>query len=167
MPAIEKSILKNIYSTLERNKLNIPLFLCVFFLDLVFHLTLSWFVNLYDPKILEIFDENYTLTEIFILSVIIGPIIESFLFQYLIIEILYIFKIIKVEIILIISALAFSLSHYYNFIYILITFISGLIYASYYIYLKIEKKKFPFLYILALHSLYNFTVFILNDILGW
>ncbi|MFK7748785.1 MAG: CPBP family glutamic-type intramembrane protease [Kordia sp.] len=108
-----------------------------------------------------------SLTEIFILSVIIGPLIETFLFQYLIIEILYFFKKIKINTIIIISSITFSLIHYYNLIYILVTFLSGIIYASYYLYLKVEKQKSPFLYIWFLHSLYNFSVFILDDILSW
>ena len=153
------------FEKLERKTNRFPLFFVIFLIDLVFHLVISWLVTLYDSKILESFEKNTTLVEIFILSVIAGPLLETFLFQYLIIEILYKFKKINVRGILIISALAFSLIHNYNFIYILVTFVSGLIYASYYLYLKIKKKKFPFLYVLALHSLYNFSVFILVDIL--
>lgn len=154
-------------SKLERKTSRIPLFFVVFFIDLVFHLAISILISLNDPQVLEIFEENTSLTEIFFLTVIFGPLVETFLFQYLIIEILYRFKKIKCEIILFVSALTFSLNHDYNITYIFITFISGLIYASYYLYLKMENKKFPFLYILGMHSLYNFIVFILDDILGY
>lgn len=157
------TLLKNIFK-LERKTNRIPLFFVIFFIDLVFHLTVSWLVNLYDSRILETFQKNTHLAEIFILSVIIGPLIETFLFQYLIIELLYYFKKVKPNIIIIISALVFCSIHNYNFIYILVTFIAGLIYASYYIYLKEVKKKYPFIYIWMLHTLYNFTVFILDDI---
>lgn len=162
---MENSKFYNTFKVLDR-KFRLPIFFIIFFIDLVYHLIVSWLVTLYDPKILETFEENTSLVEIFILSVVVGPLIETFLFQYLIIEILYALKKVKVQFILIISALAFSSSNYYNFIYILVTFTSGLIYASYYLYLKIGKKKYPFIYIWVLHTLYNFTIFILVDILN-
>lgn len=155
----------NIISKLERKINYIPLFFVIFFIDLIFHLALSLLVNLYDSRILETFEENTPLTEIFVLSVIIGPFIETLLFQYLIIELLYSFKKVKQNIIIIISAVAFSLIHNYNLTYIFVSFIAGLIYASYYLYLKNIKKKYPFIYIWVLHALYNFTVFILGDVL--
>jgi hypothetical protein len=159
-------MVKYIYK-LERKTNRLPLFFVIFIIDLVFHLLVSYIVTIHNPEILNVFDKKMSLTEIFILSVIIGPLMETFLFQYLIIEILSFFRRIKVNTIVIISSLAFSLIHYYNFIYISVTFLSGVIYASYYLYLKTEKQKFPFLYIFSLHSLYNFSVFILDDILGW
>ena len=150
---------------LERKINRVPLFFVIFFIDLVFHFIMSYLVTLYDSKILETFQENTPLLEIFILSVIIGPLIETFLFQYFTIELLYSFKKIKPDVIIIISALIFSLIHNYNTIYILVTFIAGLIYALYYVYLKETKKKYPFTYIWMLHTLYNFTVFVVGDIL--
>ena len=159
-------MIKYIYY-LKRKTNRVPLFFVIFIIDLVFHLIVSYIVTIYNPEILNVFDKKMSLTEIFVLSVIIGPLMETFLFQYLIIEILSFFNRIKVNTIIIISSLAFSLIHYYNFIYIIVTFLSGTIYASYYLYLKIEKKRFQFLYIWVLHSLYNFSVFILDDILGW
>tara|TARA_B110000114_G_scaffold22039_1_gene21000 strand:+ start:1245 stop:1751 length:507 start_codon:yes stop_codon:yes gene_type:complete len=160
----ENKLLNSFYFLKKRGK--IPLFFSIFIIDLVFHLAVSCIITIYNPEILDVFDENMSLTEIFIFTVIIGPIIETFLFQYLIIEVLFFFKRIKINTIIIISSLSFSLTHYYNFIYILVTFLSGIIYASYYLYLKEEKQRFPFLYICLFHSLYNFSAFILDDILG-
>lgn len=154
----------SIYRRLERN-FSIPLFLSVFLIDLIYHLFISWIITLYDPEILEVFEESTSLTEIFLLSVVFGPLIETFLFQYLIIEILYGLKRLKINTIILISALTFSSIHYYNFLYVLVTFLSGIIYASYYLYIKEEKKKHPFLTIWMLHLLYNFSVFILDDVL--
>lgn len=152
----------NLIFKLERKTNRFPLFFVIFFIDLIFHLCVSWLVNLYDPGLLEIFQEEISLTEIFILSVIVGPLIETFLFQYIVIELLYSLKKIKTNFIVIISALVFSLIHNYNLIYIIVTFIAGLIYALYYVYLKKTKKKYPFMYIWMLHTLYNLTVFILD-----
>ncbi|MBZ9627138.1 CPBP family intramembrane metalloprotease [Psychroflexus sp. CAK1W] len=155
-----------IYNKLDR-KFKLPIFFVVFILDFIYHSIVSLFITLYDPTILESFEEGTSLIEIFLLSVLIGPLVETFLFQYLIIEILYAFKKIKLEVILIVSALAFSLIHTYNFIYIIVTFTSGLIYASYYLYLKKFKRRFPFIQVWALHTLYNLIVFILDDVLNF
>lgn len=155
-----------VYNKLDR-KFKLPIFFVVFTLDFVFHSIVSLFITLYDPTILESFEDGTSHVEIFLLSVLIGPIVETFLFQYLIIEILYALKKIKLEVIIFVSALAFSLIHTYNFIYIIVTFISGLIYASYYLYLKKFKRKFPFIQVWALHTLYNLTVFLLDDILNF
>ena len=139
----------------------------VFILDSVFSLLTSFLVTLYDPKALDIpFLEGLSLAEIFTLTVIIAPLIETFIFQYLIIEFLFRFKKIGVNIIILVSALAFGCSHYYNLIYVLAMCVVGFIFASYYLYLKIKEIRFPFLYIFSLHALWNFLVFILEDILN-
>ena len=156
----------NIIFKLERKTDRFPLFFVVFFVDFVFHLAISYLITIYDSRILETFEKDTPLAEIFILSVIFGPLIETFIFQYLIIELFYYFKKHTPNIIIITSALIFSLVHNYNFIYIFVAFIAGLIYASYYLYLKATKKKYPFIYIWMLHTLYNLTVFILDDILN-
>ena len=122
---------------------------------------------LYNPKVIDIpFLEQLSLAEIFTLTVIIAPLIETFIFQYLIIEFLLRFKKIKVNIIIFVSALAFGCTHYYNFIYVLVMCVIGFVFASYYLYLKIKDIKFPFLYIFSLHALWNFLVFILDDVLN-
>ncbi|MFP4090525.1 MAG: type II CAAX prenyl endopeptidase Rce1 family protein [Cyclobacteriaceae bacterium] len=154
-------------SQLERKTNRIPLFFAIYFLDFFFSSAIAWLVAFYDPDIFKIFEDGTPLVEIFFVTVIFAPLLETFLCQYLVIEILYRFKKISVSSIIIISALIFSLGHYYNIIYIFFAFVSGLVYASYYLYLKMEKKRFPFLYIVGLHALYNFTVFILDDVLGW
>jgi lipoprotein signal peptidase len=102
---------------------------------------------------------------ILFLTVIIAPLLETFVFQYLIIEILYKLKI-NDEIIIWVSALAFSLSHYYNFIYILAILFPGFLFSSFYLYLKKSKYKSPFLAVILLHAISNFIVFVINDILN-
>ena len=127
---------------LERNRFSIPLFWVVFGVDLVFHLILSFLLSYYDPQLFDIkfFEENTPLGEVFFFSVIFGPLVETFIFQYLIIELLYLLKKINLNVVVIVSSLAFGLSHNYNMIYMVVIFISGLVYASYYLYLKIKKK---------------------------
>ena len=155
--------LLNLFDTLKKRASPIPLFFSVFFVDFIFGLLIGSLVILYDPKALDIpFIEELSLVDI----VIIAPLIETFIFQYLIIEFLLRFKKIKLNIIILVSALAFGSAHNYNFFYVLVICISGFIYASYYLYLKIKEVKFPFLYISSLHALSNFLVFILDDVLN-
>ena len=157
----------NLFDILKKRASPIPLFFMIFILDLVFHSITSFFATLYDPEITEIpFLEGLSLAEIFTITVIIAPLIETFIFQYLIIEFLFRFKKIKLNIIILVSALAFGLVHDYNFIYVLVMCITGFIFASYYLYLKIKDVKFPFLYTSSLHALSNFIAFILNDVLN-
>ena len=157
----------NLFDTLKKRASPIPLFFTVFILESVFSVITSFFATLYDPEITNIFEGlNLSLAEIFILTVIIAPLIETFIFQYLIIEFLFRFKKIKVNIIILISVLAFGCSHYYNLIYVLVMCVVGFIFASYYLYLKIKEIRYPFLYICSLHALCNFLVFILDDVLN-
>lgn len=87
---------------------------------------------------------------------IIIPLIETFIFQYLIIE--YVGNIKKFKdkkfLIAVISAVAFSLSHYYNAFYIFYSFILGLFLAYTYILYK-NKGKNPFIVVMILHALRN------------
>lgn len=159
--------LLNLFDRLKKRTSPIPLFFMIFILKSVFYVITSFFAELYDPKLLDIpFIEGLSLAEIFTITVIIVPLIKTFIFQYLIIEFLFRFKKIKLNIIILFSALAFGCSHYYNLIYVLVVCVGGFIFASYYLYLKIKGIRFPFLYIFSLHTLWNFIAFILNDILN-
>ncbi len=84
------------------------------------------------------------------------PLVETFIFQYLIIELSSNVKLLKnnnFEII-IISAIIFGLSHNYSFLYIFYSFIIGLFLA--YSYIIYKKKNFsPFLIVTLIHSLRN------------
>lgn len=91
-----------------------------------------------------------------ILASIIGPLIETLIFQHLIIEIIY--KIPKIKntnfIAIIISSLSFALTHSYNITYIIYTFIIGLLLA--YAFVIYREKSFSSFWIVTLiHSLRN------------
>ena len=88
----------NLFDRLKKRSSPIPLFFMIFILNLVFDSITSFFATLYDPEITEIpFLEGLSLAEIFTLTVIIAPLIETFIFQYLIIEFLFRFKKIKLR----------------------------------------------------------------------
>lgn len=139
-------------------------FLIIFLIDNLYTFLISYIVNIYDPSILDVFNFK-SLHEAFILSVLIGPLLETFLFQYLIIETLCKFKL-NNNLIIWISAILFALTHNYNLIYLLAAIFPGILYASYYLYLKKENRKNIFFTIYALHSLTNLVVFIVDDVLG-
>lgn len=151
---------------LTRKKKKSSLFLFILILDNFYTLTISLIINLINPKLIDVFNgDEFTKLNIFIGSVIFGPLIETFIFQFLIIEILLSLKLNK-NLILLISTILFSLSHNYNVIYIIAMLFPGLLYSSYYLFLKVEKRKNIFLTIFILHSLSNLIAFILDDILN-
>ncbi|WP_160692258.1 CPBP family intramembrane glutamic endopeptidase [Clostridium sp. C2-6-12] len=91
-----------------------------------------------------------------IIGSIIGPLIETFIFQYGIIEILSSTKIFKEKniIIAVISSLLFGISHSYSYIYMVYAFIIGLLLAySYFVY---RKKGFSaFWIVFIIHGIRN------------
>lgn len=153
------------YSKIKSNKY-VALFLVLFLIDVFFISIGSLVVNFFDSSLIEteFNTANFSLLEIFFVTVLIGPVLETFIFQFLIIEILFKLNI-KNNLIILISTLAFSLSHNYNLIYILLIIFPGILYSTYYLFLKIENQKTPFLNIFLLHSLSNFVSFILDDVL--
>ncbi|MGH4138859.1 CPBP family glutamic-type intramembrane protease [Clostridium sp.] len=91
-----------------------------------------------------------------IVASIVGPIAETFIFQYGIIEILSSINIFKQKniIIAIISALIFGFSHSYSYLYVFYGFIVGLILA--YSYLTYKKKSFStFWVVFWIHCIRN------------
>lgn len=87
---------------------------------------------------------------------ILTPILETFIFQYTIIEILSSIKILKEKniVIVMVSAVLFGISHPYSYLYIFYAFIIGLLLA--YSYLIYKKKKFSaFWVVFWIHCIRN------------
>ncbi len=92
-----------------------------------------------------------------LIAVVVAPLIETLLFQSLVIEIIC--KLIKrprknIWISVIASSLAFSMNHTYSISYMVITFFAGLILAIAY-YLGRYRKEGPIVLVFVIHSLYN------------
>lgn len=99
-----------------------------------------------------------------IIAVLLAPIIETTIFQALIIEI--VFKFIKrprlnIWIAILASSTAFALNHTYSFWYIFITFIAGVILALAY-YLGKYRKEGAFILVFIIHSMYNLLTSLYN-----
>lgn len=161
---MKDNIINSFYAKLERNSYSIPLFLILSILDVFINFPLSFIFGYFNSDLLISFDAETPLGEIFFYSVLIGPLFETFVFQYLIINVLLFFKF-KYVLILLISSVCFALDHSYNLVYVAFAFISGLFYASYYMYLKSINYKKAFLNVWCIHLLYNLLVFILSDLL--
>jgi uncharacterized protein len=99
-----------------------------------------------------------------LITVIAAPIMETLIFQALIIEIVC--KIIKrprknIWIAVMVSSLAFGLNHTYSLSYFIITFFAGIILALAY-YLGRYRKESPIVLVFIIHAIYNLSSSLYN-----
>lgn len=106
---------------------------------------------------------KYSKTEEFVLVVFIAPLIETLIFQYLVIKgVRYLTKNIHIQ--CIVSAVLFSLNHNFNVLYMIDAFFIGLILGYTFLIAKI-KKSYPFWATFLVHLLLNFYVFVVRHYL--
>jgi len=107
--------------------------------------------------------EEKNIIFLFITPVILAPIFETFLNQYLPYYLLNKVKYLNERsyLILLASALFFGLTHFYSVFYIIYAFILGLVFMyGYMVRIKTDKNTF---YLIAIcHSLLNLGIFIKN-----
>ncbi|WP_416336214.1 type II CAAX prenyl endopeptidase Rce1 family protein [Chryseobacterium flavum] len=136
--------------------------LIIFFL-ISFALALlnGYFFNYINDTYLH-FDVNYnkyqniSKNELNFISVFIAPFLETFIFQYL--PYLILTKWIKISntvFCIIIMSIIFSSVHYYNWLYIIMTFFGGIILNNLYIYYSKHSCKYSFILTVLFHSLFN------------
>lgn len=106
------------------------------------------------------FDSFY---EELLIVLLIAPLVETVLYQYAIIDItLFLSKLIfKKELIvlsIILSAICYSLSHLYDYVYMIQMVIAGLLFSIFYNVIK-QRNKNAFLYSLLVHLICNLLVF--------
>ena len=106
-----------------------------------------------------------SLMEEFLIAVIIAPIFETFIFQYLVIETLLNSKV-KPIVCVAISASLFGASHWYNLVYVLVTTVVGLIFGFYYMALRHQNFANKLVLVGALHALSNTIAFVDNNFLA-
>lgn len=99
-----------------------------------------------------------------LIAVIAYPLIETLIFQSLIIEIVC--KVIKrprknICIAVIISSLAFALNHTYSLSYVIFAFFAGIIYALAY-YLGRYRKEGAIILVFILHAMDNLSASLYN-----
>ncbi|TAF67934.1 MAG: CPBP family intramembrane metalloprotease [Cytophagales bacterium] len=108
-----------------------------------------------------------SMSQEFILVVVAAPIVETFIFQILIFELLLmVVGKSRKGIALFMSAFLFGLSHYYSWIYVVSASLTGLVLGYVYI-IVVEKKISPLWTVWSVpfvHSLVNLYVFLLSYI---
>ena len=111
----------------------------------------------------DIIDENIYI--LFIGTLILAPIFETYFFQHLIYKLLKAdYKRPNFKKYVIYSSLGFSFIHIYGFKYIIYAFILGL-FLAYFYFVVAQTKKYPFIYTALLHSLLNLSFIILNEVI--
>ena len=141
-----------------------------YFLRLVFFGTLiTLFINVILVDFIKSIDneavlsvdflKNFSFKKQILIVVFIGPLFETFIFQFLPIRILSLFNIKFISIFsVIISAILFSLNHSYSIAYQMVTLVIGLSFASIYV-MGFRKAKIGFISTLSVHILNNAIVF--------
>ena len=131
----------------------------------LFNIQSSWFISKFiGVKLGKLIVFN-SLEEEFFLVVIIAPIIETILFQYLIINQVYVSYNGKYKkmIAIAISAICFGLLHLYHFYYFVLATIGGFFFAYFFCYFKKTTNSISAIaYIAIIHSLSNFYVFLIK-----
>jgi membrane protease YdiL (CAAX protease family) len=140
-------------------------FLLTFTLCLAISILNGYFFNWLNQYLdLEVNHDNVSqlkpATKVF--AILIGaPIVETTFFQYLPIKLVQHYsqnKLISIAV----SASLFAAIHFYNPVYIMMTFVGGIVLAFFYLYAQ-QVKKSPFWATALLHALYNLYGFLFVD----
>ncbi|CAI8728219.1 lysostaphin resistance A-like protein [Chryseobacterium sp. IT-36CA2] len=118
--------------------------------DTFFHLEINQNKN---PNISE--------NELNFIAIFAAPFLETFIFQY--IPYLILNKWIGIKnkaFCILIMSIIFSSMHYYNWLYIVMTFFGGLILNNLYVYYRKHSFKYSFILTVLFHSLFNLYGFL-------
>jgi hypothetical protein len=99
--------------------------------------------------------------------VVIAPILETFIFQFLVIkgfQLLIKKPILAFYVSVPLSALFFSWQHSYTFAYQIATFFTGLLYATVFYFSQYRKDYPAYLIVVFFHSAWNLFAFIMKDL---
>lgn len=137
-----------------------------FFISFVFALLNGYFFN-YINDVYFHFDVhqdtpiNVSKDELNFIAIFIAPFLETFLFQYL--PYLILSKWIKINnkaICIIIMSIIFASMHYYNGLYIVMTFFGGIILNNLYVYYHQHTHNYSFILTALFHLLFNLYGFL-------
>lgn len=108
------------------------------------------------------------LLKIFMAGSIIGPFLETALFQYLPITLFYKYvndkSIVNIYILIVLSSLVFGFTHNYNVLTIIDATFAGIVFSRIFIFFRNQNKS-GFFYTFLIHALFNTYAFILDDVL--
>lgn len=136
----------------------------LFFLILLFKIINGYvftYINHRFFKLENVIFEELSEKEMFLLAVVIGPIIETLIFQLFLYRFINKTRIINTSIIIILMSFAFSQAHWYHWLYVVAAFINGLFLNYFYLYTYKKKNELiAVLLTIALHSSYNLFGFL-------
>lgn len=147
---------------------NIPvsknyIFFWIFFIiNFLFQSITSVIANFINPDLTDTSLHFSGLLEEFYIAVIVAPILETLIFQYIIIESLLNSKIAPIMCVAI-SALSFGLAHWYNLAYVLVLTGVGFIFGYYYLALRQQFFLNRLIFVVLLHSLSNLLTFLIKN----
>ncbi|PIE48930.1 MAG: hypothetical protein CSA39_05150 [Flavobacteriales bacterium] len=142
---------------------------------IIFSILLSVFLSFFLTYFLSFLNEkpihsetlnNYSTLKSLIFRVLIGPFLETLIFQAAIIEfIMYHLKIKKLAVPVLVSGIIFGIVHYFNnfnVIYMVYAILLGFILSLIYVIAKKRKDTNPFLITFICHFFINLIAFILR-----
>lgn len=112
---------------------------------------------------IQYFEENTSLITIFFVSVVIAPMIETIIFQWLVYKVFSWLKNNQLFYIYLTSAALFGLIHTYNIFAVMDAFIAGLIFIHYF-HINFKNSTNSFMHVFLLHASFNFYAFCLDDL---
>ena len=99
--------------------------------------------------------QNLSPSELILFTIFVAPVIETLFFQF------YLFKLLKRSryfrndtLCIIVMSVIFSQCHWYNWLYVMMTFVGGLILNTYYVSI-LQSTRHSFFLTMLLHSTYN------------
>ncbi|TXT28542.1 MAG: CAAX amino terminal protease [Chitinophagaceae bacterium] len=100
--------------------------------------------------------------ELFVV-VLFAPLIETYLIQHLVIKNVLKYSNNNLLLALLLSAIVFGLAHTYSIIYVVKTFISGLIFGILYLTMRKNSEK-AILYVAVTHAVFNLFAITINHL---
>ncbi|MEH6306194.1 CPBP family intramembrane glutamic endopeptidase [Olivibacter sp. CPCC 100613] len=144
---------------------SIPVLFGMFFLiDSIYVFSTSFVVSIFDESLLETPFDKLPPFKVFVTTVIMAPLLETLVFQVLVIEVLRRFSV-SMKYAIFISGLVFGSVHQYNVAYMIAIFFSGLLYAYAYVIVRYRLSIFrSALFLISLHALGNLMTFFVNHL---
>lgn len=137
---------------------NLKYFLITFSIYFVFQFLTASIADHINPDLTKASHKFDSLSSEFIMVIIVAPIVETIIFQYLIIETCLNLKL-PALFCMILSALLFGASHFYNPVYAAVLTVVGFILAYYYMSLRHQGNINKIVLVIALHALANMIAF--------
>ncbi len=103
---------------------------------------------------------EFSKVETIIIVIILAPLLETLIFQHIIYLFLKKLKVKNDILCIFIMSLLFSLMHWYNWLYVVMIFFSGLILNNLYVYYYKNNSKYFFILTFLFHSLFNLYGFL-------